>query len=209
MTSSRSDARADNAVGRILVLLDESRVRGEIDNPIDAAAETFVYDEGEAASHQKLHQVLASFVQHVFRNGPRPPQELSLAQAGAEAIALLETGYSSHASGYDAALVDAMNPRHDGVNLVLAQLAEIIKVNERRKYTQWVFASALEPLTWAQKCRVAEVLLDHLRPFLPPEMRCCVAAQVVDELPALILAHHSGDALLRHASALANSLLGT
>lgn len=92
------------------------------------------------------------------------------------------------------------------MSLVLAQLAEIIKDNERRQYTHWVFASSLGPLTWSDRCRVAELLLDRLRPFLTPQLQRCVAAQLVDELPALITTHLSSDALLRHVPDITTSL---
>ena len=207
MTCSRSVPQADNTLERILALLDEARVRNEVDEPIDAAVATFSFEEVQAASHRRFHQVISGFVQHVYRHGVEPHQELSSAQASAEAIALLERGYcGAQGRGYDAALVDAASLRHDGLSLVLAQLAEIIKDDERRKYTHWVFAASLDPLAWSDRCRIAELLLDRLRPFLTPQLQRCVAVQLVDELPALITTHLSSDALLRHMPDITTSL---
>jgi hypothetical protein len=206
MTCSHSDTQAGNALERIVALLDETCVRDKIDEPIDVAAATFSFEEVQPVSHRHFHQVLGNFVQHVYQNGLHPPQVLSLAQACAQAIALLDMGYSSQARGYDAALVDAMSPRHDGMNLVLAQLAEVTKDNEKRKYMHWVFAASLGPLAWSERCRVAGLLLDRLRPFLSPQLQGCVAAQLVDEIPALIATHLSSDALLRHMPDITASL---
>jgi len=207
MTCSRSVTQADNALERILALLDETRVRNEIDEPIDAAAATFPFEEVQPVSHRRFHQIIGGFVQHVYRHGLQPPQKLSSAQASAEAIALLEAGYSgAQGRGYDAALLDAINPRHNGISLVLAQLAEIMKNNERRKYGLWVFAASLGPLEWSDRCRVAELLLERLQPFLTPQLQRCVAAQLADEIPALIATHLTSDALLRHMPDITTSL---
>jgi len=203
MKCSRSVPQADNTLERILALLDEARVRNEIDEPIDAAVAAFE----SSASRRRFHQVISGFVQHIYRHGVEPHQELSSTQASAEAIALLERGYSgAQARGYDAALLDAVNPRHNGIEVILAQLAEIIKDNERRQYTHWVFASCLGRLAWSERCRVAGLLLDRLRPYLTPQLQRCVAAQVVDELPVLITTHLSSDALLRHMPDISTSL---
>lgn len=207
MTCSCSDTQAENALERILALLDETRVRNEIDEPIDAAVAAFGFEEEPSVSHRRFHQIVSGFVQHVYRHGVAPHQELSSAQASAEAIALLEGSYrGAQARGYDAALLDAVNPRHSGTDVVLAQLAEIIKDNERRKYTHWVFATSLGGLAWSDRCRVAEHLLNRLQPFLTPQLQRCIAAQLVDEIPALIVTHLSSDALLRHMPDITASL---
>ena len=207
MTSSRSETRAGGALERTFALLDETRVRNAIDEPIDAAATAFLFQEESPVSHRRFHQVIGDFVQHVYRQGIEPRQELSSAQASAEAIAILEEGYlGAQAHGYDAALLDAVNPKHDGIEVVLAQLAEIIKDNARRKYTHWAFVISLGSLAWSDRCRVTELLLDRLQPFLPPQLQCCVAAQLVDEIPALIATHLTCDALLRHVPDITTSL---
>ena len=195
--SFRSDTRACDTLEQILTLLDETRLRTEIDEPIDAAAETFYVEQSQPVSHERFHQALAGFVRHVYRDTLRPARMLSPAQAGAEAIALLEMGYGQRGRGYDAALVDAVDPRHDGMNLALAQLAEVIKQHERRKHRRWVFASSLGPLAWPDRCKVAEALLQRLRPFLPPRLQHCVGAQLVDEIPDLTVTHLGINVLLR------------
>ena len=207
MTFSHSRTGADDMLERILALLDETRVQQEIDEPIDRAAAAFRREEEQPVSHRRFNRVMGSFVRHIYRQAIKTQQELSPSQASAEAIALLERGYwGARARGYDAALLDAVNPTHNGLEIVLAQLAQIMKDNERRKYTHWVFATSLGPLAWSDRCRVAELLLDRLRPFLTPQLQRCVAAQLVDEIPTLIALHLSSDALLRHMPDITTSL---
>ena len=187
-----------HTVERILELLDEENMRRTIDGPVDTAVASFHVESTTPVSHHRFHQVIGEFTQHVYRSGVRVSRELSPTQAAAEAIFLLENGYrSAQSDGYDAALLDAMNPQTDGIRWVLAHLADIIKEKERGKYTSWVFATTLGSLDWSAKCRLAQVLLDQLSPCLVPQLRRCTGAQLVDEIPALLTTDLSTDAWLR------------
>jgi len=186
------------AIDRIFDLLNDEQMRRAIDEPIDAAATVFRPEEKPTVTHRHFHQAIAGFVRHVYKHGVPLPKMLSQSQASAEAISLLEaSSQSAEASGYEAALLEAMNPAQNGLELVLAGLAESIKTQERRKYVEWVFASALGPLGWQKRCQVAEQLRDRLRPFLPPMLQQCTAAQLADEIPALITIDLGTISLLR------------
>jgi hypothetical protein len=209
MTSSDDQQAAGSVIDRIVELLAEQRLRQTIDDPLDAAASSFRLEEQPAITHVLFHRVLGDFVAHAYERGLPLPQKLSPPQARAEAIALLDAGYQgAHSSGYEAALLDAMDPALDGMTLVLTQLTETIKTLERQKYTRWVFTEALAPLDWRSRCRIAEVLLDRLRAFLPPELLRCTAAQLADEIPALIITDLGTSDPFQHLSALP-SMLGT
>lgn len=203
MTCSRNESRADAALRRIVTLLDENRMRREIDEPIDAVLSALSFQVAQPVSQSRFHEVLIDLMQRVYRDGIRPPLILSRDQAGAEAIALLETGYGRHGDGYDLALADAVNPRHDGVGVVVLHLVELIKQDARRKYVACVYATCLGPLDWPARCGVAELLLNRLGPFLPPELSRCVPAQLADEVPRLIEMLQSSEAIL-HSRHLGN-----
>lgn len=174
-------------IDRIFDLLDVEHMWRLIDEPIDAAATTFRPEEKPVTTHLDFHQVIAGFVRHAYKHGVPLPKTLSPSQGCAEAISLLEAGYqSAEAHGYEAALLDVLNPAQNGLELVLAGLAESIKTQERRKHVEWVFASTLGPLEWQMRCQVAGHLRDQLRPFLPPMLQQCSAAQLADEIPTLI-----------------------
>ena len=207
MTCSRDNAWAADTLGRISELMDEACVRNRIDEPIDTASASFRFETESPVSHCHFHRVISDFVRHVYREGIQPRQELSSAQASAEAIALLEKGYrGARARGCDAAFLDAVDPRHSGIDAVLAQLAEIIKDVERGKYIHWVFATSLDALTWADRRQVVELLLERLQPFLAPRLRRCEAEQLANEIPVLVTTHLSTDAMLRHVPDIATSL---
>jgi len=188
MTSSDDRQVPGSIIDQIVALLDEQHLHQTIDTALDAAAASFQRPETPNVTHELFHRVLGDFVAHVYEHGLSIPQKLSLQQACAEAIALLDAGYQGpHRSGYEAALVDALDTAMDGMALVLFRLTEVLKVTERQKYTRWVFTEALAPLDWQCRCRVAETLLDRLRTFLPAELLRCTAAQLADEIPALII----------------------
>ena len=185
--NSNDENEAAAIIDRIFDLLDEEQIRHVIDEPIEAAVAAFRLEEKPPLSHRDFHQAIAGLVRHVYKHGVPLPKMLSPSQACAEAISLLEAGYeSAEARGYEAALLDVLNPAQNGLELVLAGLTESIKAQERRKYVEWVFASTLGPLGWRMRCQVAGQLRDQLRPFLPPMLQQCSAAQLADEIPALI-----------------------
>lgn len=209
MTSFDDQQVASTVIDRIVELLAEQRLRQTIDDPLDAAASSFRLEEQPDITHVLFQRAIGDFVAQVFEHGPALPQRLSPQQARAEAIALLDAGYQgAHSSGYEAALLDAMDPALDGMMLVLAQLTETIKTLERQKYTRWVFTETLAPLDWRSRCRIAEVLLDRLQAFLPPDLLRCTAAQLADEIPALIITDLGTNAPFQRPSVL-SSLLGT
>jgi len=209
MTSSEEQQTAAIVIDEIMKRLDEQRLRQTIDDPLDAAASSFQLEEQPNVTPGLFHWVLGDFVAHVYESGLSLRQRLSPEQARAEAISLLNAAYQGvHGSGYETALIVAVDPALDGMALVLARLTETIKALERQKYTRWVFADALEPLDWRSRCRVAETLLDRLSPFLPPELLRCAAAQLADEIPALITKDLGTNAPFQRLSAFL-SMLGT
>lgn len=189
MTNSDDGSFPSSVIDRIKMLLAEQRLHEAIDAPLDEAAASFQPLATPTASRESFHRVLGDFVTHVYERGLPMPKKLSRQQALAEAIALLEAGYQGvRCYGYEGAYRDAMDPALDGTVLVLSELNEIIKTIEREKYLQWVFAEVLAPLDWLSRCRVAQTLLDQLRPFLPAEVLRFTPAQLADEIHHLITA---------------------
>jgi hypothetical protein len=101
---------------------------------------------------------------------------------------LIERHYrGKHHYGYDAALFDAADPQHNGVDVVLFHMAEAIKANERQSYVKWVFATRLGTCDWATRVEVVRAILDRHRSSGTPEFQSCVPAQLVDLIPDMIL----------------------
>ena len=190
MTSSDSKARPEKVLDTLLDALSQDRVSAEVDEWIDHAVSSFEFPTKDPESQQAFLDILGRFVAHVYKHGLSLPQALNPSQARAEALRLLEEGYmGQHASGYGAALLDALTTRQAGVSVVLHSLGEILKELERRKYAQWVFTSHVDPLDWHATCRLVEVVLERCQPYLPPGILDCPPAQLVDDYPYLVADH--------------------
>jgi hypothetical protein len=104
-----------------------------------------------------------------------------------EAVSLLERTYRSpRDAGYEAALLDAVGSDSQGLDGVLAQLAEAVKLQERQGYIRWVCAKHLTPCGWNIRCKIAEQLLARCGPFLPELVQQSDAAQWADDIPDLL-----------------------
>jgi len=171
MADSNPAQTAAQVVGRIIQLLSDEEVRREIDDPIDHAAQSFRFEPKEDSPVRLFHQAIAEFVQHLYARGMRLRRNLSRGEALAIAIAILERGYiGEQTSGYEAACLDALDPELNGIEHVVRQMAEIIKASEREKHAAWVLAMSLDPFDWQMKQRIAEFLLERLKPVLPAEL---------------------------------------
>lgn len=190
---------AAEALQRSMALLDNERIHRRVHEQIERAVATFAYRQRQPASHDAFHKRVTLFVRHVYELGFSPPHLLSAAQAGDEAIALLQASYDgTRSGGYDAALRTGVDPPHNGIEFVLARMGEIIHEQRQRIYKRWVFSTCIESLSWSDRCRAAELLLRRLRPFLSPQLQRCSGDQLADEIPALLDAHLESDAQLRH-----------
>ena len=184
-----TDARAEGKriADRLLADLDEDRLRRELDDGIDEAVSGYVRDAVPVRSQKVFLDVIADFVRHLYESGLRVPRILTSTQARADAIAQLEQHYPRTSdSGYEEALLDATSSGDQGMELVLAHMAEIIKLRERIAYKRWVFSDHLTRCSWTTRCAIAEYLLDRCAPLLPPRLAGCHPAQLADEIPALI-----------------------
>ena len=179
-------SRAAEIIEKITALLDETHLAQLIDEPIDAAVETFACRVERPDSHRQFHDVISDFVFHIHQNSTACPQELPRSQARDEGVALLEQAYEgTHANGYHAALLDANDASQAGMQVVLSRLAEIFKSRQRRNHRQWVFAHCIDPGDWQTKCDIAATLLDRCRLLLPAESCPQNPEQFVDHIPDL------------------------
>ena len=156
--------RAADIVRSLRKELDEQWCAQHIDGPVDRALASFVFDWRTPPSIERFHSVISALVTHVYANGLATRHVLSRTQATAEAIGLLEVAYQgTHEAGYDGAVLDALTETGSGIDIVLARLAEIVKLRQRHRYWQWTFARHLDPLDWPLRCAVVDVLLEQHR----------------------------------------------
>jgi len=186
MMNSKTDVK--EIIFKIFDLLDENNISKEIDGLINKAIDEFIFDFSGEYSLKRFHELISKLVQFIYQRGLKLPKILSLTEALAEAISLLELGYrNEYSAGYDAAIVDASNPEINGFELIKSSLIEIIKNVEREKYIEWVFVSYIDTSDWKIKCEIIEFLFWIYIPYLPPRTQSYDPVVFADCYKELIL----------------------
>ena len=167
--------------------LDERRFARDVDEPVERALATFRFDWRTPPSLDQFHRVIGALITHIYARGLAAAPVLSPMQATAEAIELLEAAYQgTNERGYDGALLDATTEPGIGVDAVLEQLAEIIKLRQRRRYRQWTITRYLDPLDWPLHCAVVAAILEQGRAAGDLSLAAYHAEQLVGDIPELL-----------------------
>jgi len=163
---------AAEAIRRLEVELDGARIAALIDEPVDRAAQSFVCPDQAPLDHLRFLDTMGHYVRHIYREAFPGGQQLTPGQAGDEALALLERGYEGRKGrGYDEALADASEAGEMGLLRVLLQVAELIKALTRQKHIQRILSEQITRSDFGLRCAVAQILLEHVRPYLPSEQQ--------------------------------------
>jgi len=180
-------SEAERIIDEVFDLVSEEHLIRSIDEPIEEAAASFDFHGYVPVTPEIFTTGTGDFVDHVYRHGLSIPRVMSTSQAQAEALQILERGYqSAQGRGYDIALLDALNPDHDGLEFVLGQMAQLIITMARTRHVRWVFSSFIESAEWASRTLMAEILLERWGLFLSPSIVNCAPDQLADHLPELI-----------------------
>jgi len=199
MTNFEREILPEKVLDTIMDLLNEERISSEVDEPIDYATQGFRLEVTTPISHAGFNRLVAAFVQNIYRQALRLQRYLSEQEAFTEAVFLLESYYEGgYTKGYDGALLDATGSNLEGLELVLSRLAESIKVAERVKYVEWVFADNVYHLDWKTRYRIIAVHLKRNEEFLSADLHDSDPARFVNHLHDLIMNHLSTDSLIRH-----------
>jgi len=185
MTPSDLRREAESILSRLCAELDEARIQRAIDEPVDKAAGSFMYEPKEPLTYKDIHRILAQFVAHIYRAGLH--SDWIIADPLAETLLLLDTYYQgAWAHGYAAAMLEAASGAAEGIDMVLKRLKEIIKTVEREKYVRGVLTRYLGGGPWRLHCEIARLLLHAYRPWLPAALQGCRPEQMVDDLGPLL-----------------------
>lgn len=187
MTNSEFKHKAQQIIKNILEITDEDYLYRYIDRPIEETFEKFEFDRKIPMTHKQFIHTASELLRQIYRKSLSPQQIITASQARAEVLIILEKGYqSARDHGYDAAFLDASDTLNNGLASVLSQLVELITTRARDRHIKWIYATHLEMIDWKTKCLVAEIMLDHWKPFLPQCILSCSPAQLADDLPHLI-----------------------
>ena len=128
-----------DTVDTVFELLHYSTITHRINEPIDRSHATFQYPETGEMNHNRFNRIITAYINHLYHTALDKTGKLNEDQASEEAVWILKKNYMTDSiSGYEGALLDAVNPIR-GIDFVLEQMNELIKIQEREKYIAWVF----------------------------------------------------------------------
>ena len=189
--------RARETVETITAKLDHSLIKSQFDEPIDEAARQFTHNTSCPVTHKAFHKVIAEYVMHIYDKGLNARGMIPAEPLG-QAINLLENHYNStYGSGYTAAALDAGETQEGGIDVVLNQLAEIIKDIERLKHIKAVFTVNIDPTDWHLKCEIVSILLDEYKSFLPEHLLGCKPWELANEIPTIMYRYICSESALQ------------
>ena len=96
--SAEPSPKAAQTLERIFFLLEEKKIRREIEDPIDRISSSLQASSPGLLSLEEFHQTIADFVRKVYHYGLRFCRGLSASQARSEAIFVLEELYQGNYS---------------------------------------------------------------------------------------------------------------
>jgi len=193
MMSTEISRQAHEKLTAMIAELDPGLLKRRFDDPIGNVLREFTHQAEPPVTHKVFHQTTSDFIKQIYTQALAAGAEL--ADPLAAALTLLEDHYQSavYGPGYVAALLDANDT---GIEVVLACLAESIKEIEQHKYLQSVCAWHLNGADWNLRCRIAGLLQQKYRPFIPDRLAACPPEQLADQIPALIWQFIGSDAVL-------------
>lgn len=170
--------------------IDDAVLSATIDDPIDTAVGGAIGsgDDSGEFSIEAFHAAVSRVVQRTYEQALLAPRRLTEEQALACGFDWLEKHYVSRETrGYAAAMLDAMEEPWDGILLVCRALAEAMKQEIRRQMVAGELVRLLAPFGWSDRVNLVRECITRLGLVLPEQLRTLPSAQLVDELPGLIL----------------------
>jgi len=155
-------------LGTLLARLDTNHISHAFDRVLDSYIDQYRI----STNHAEFNREIAGFLQAVYLIGVRPSMTLSIREATAKAISLLNRYRNSQgAEGYEAAYLDAVYSGEEGIGDVCFQLLQIVKESEIRKYRDYVYATTIDPSDWRLHINITAGIIELYGEFLPPLIR--------------------------------------
>ena len=171
----------------ILNLLNEEVLFKEIDQPLELAVNSFVFELPAKMTYREFNGIMASFYQHLTQHGLRITRKLSNADALNEVIWLIENHYQGYETyGYDGAVFDALSQGEEGMLLILERLTATIKSIERTKYIDFIISSNVDPSNWQLRKELVKTILERFRHLFHPDVQNLPSEQLAPCLEDLL-----------------------
>ena len=138
--------------------------------PIDSARASFTLESVRLKESQNLTEIATSFYIHLLRHTQNIKGVVSVRNAEAEALALIERTFSTK-GGFRGAIAEAKHATNGGLRMILDMLTEEYKHELKKQHVSYVLKSALDPLDWESKVSLITEIMKTLQHVLPKKIK--------------------------------------
>ncbi|MBN2561516.1 MAG: hypothetical protein JXQ75_11360 [Phycisphaerae bacterium] len=189
--TDNTETQAHRMLHELDVLTSEAALAREVDVPVNRRAGQFRMSPERPMSQGQFLDCVARFVRHMRGHAVHDgwvPDEY----ARDDAMLVLEQGYEgARANGYLAAFLDATTSDETKLADILMKVAVLFREQKRQRYLHWVVARYLRAVGWAERCAMAQLLLNEIRSYLPEEMRSATGEQYAGDVFDLLMIHRT------------------
>ena len=140
-----------------------------ITHPIDLAWATYCLGSIIIETSEEFDAATTAYFIHLKRHTRKISEPMTLRDAGAEALDLLERSFAQN-GGSKSAFVEAKSGTRGGLSHVLTKMTNQYKKEEVSKHVNWVLKSTLDPLDFDTKTAVVKALMEDIGPHLPADI---------------------------------------
>jgi hypothetical protein len=183
----------EKSVTILLALLDERRLRSEVDEPLEQAAAAFRWAEVRERSYWSFQELVIAFRQHLDQHAFG--RSLKIEDAYAEAIGFLDQIYPRRAGkGHEAALWDFCQSCSGSVERIGGCVIQGLRSQERAARIRHALVMHL-PHTWKAQCEFTRFVLEHFE--LAESIRSLSTSRLAESLENLLLGFAQAESHLR------------
>jgi hypothetical protein len=166
--SEKSDSES-RLLELILSEIDPDRLKTLVSLPIDSACAAYPVKSVTMDSYDNfLHSIAALYI-HIMRHYRKISEPVDMQAAEKEALQLLEDAFSKE-GGLDAAWAEAKHATTGGMRFIFDSMTRQLIEQEKERHINYVLKSTLDPLDKKAQKSLIVALLEHMKPFLPPDL---------------------------------------
>ncbi|MFC2085202.1 hypothetical protein ACFLS9_09100 [Bacteroidota bacterium] len=172
---------------KIMEFLDGELIHRKIDKPLDEVFRRFSYELSGEVTLEKFNLLMVSFLEHLSDSGIRTSIIPPGVDESYDIIWLTENYYRGYETwGYEGVLFDITTQGNEGIDSILENIIEAIKVSEREKYISYIIIKYFAHLEWDIKKEIITKIFNKYGHFFPPQLMELEPHKLVPRIKELI-----------------------
>lgn len=182
---------ARQALDQLVTALHPDKLNRLIDIPMETTAARLLRLPPQPTTTREFNDALGLLYRDLLAQASLSKQVLPLAEAFADAVNVLNYCYGKAGDGYHDALADVVQDGSQPMELILQSVAAAVKQRERANYIRWKLCICLEPLSWAARCAMVEVVNQSQESLSGQPLLPGPPGRFAGDLEDVVLAHVS------------------